>query len=249
MLSGSALPGIPGGDVSPSPPLIDFVAPDGPTWALRQTASALHAQVHRALKRGFDIAFALLGMVVGLPLILMIVLAIRLTSEGPAFYTQPRVGRGGRPFRCGKFRTMVVDADQRLPALLASSPGLQEEYESRMKLSPDPRLTRIGGFLRRTSLDELPQLWNVLRGEMSIVGPRPLLLDEPDRYGDAFSTVVQVRPGLTGIWQVSGRNAVPYAVRIAMQVEQARQRSLRRDVVIVLRTAVQMVSARSNGAC
>ncbi len=144
---------------------------------------------------------------------------------------------------------MVLDADLHLLRVLDSSPSLRDEYASTVKLRTDPRVTAIGRFLRRTSLDELPQLWNVLKGEMSLVGPRPLLIDEPERYGDALETVLRVRPGLTGIWQVSGRNAVPYDLRVVMQAQQAEQTVLRRDLVILLRTLVQMLRWRSSGAC
>jgi exopolysaccharide production protein ExoY len=202
----------------------------------------------RALKRGLDVSGALIGLMVCAPLIVVLMSAIRLTSSGPALYRQPRVGRHGSTFWCWKFRTMVMDADHSLARLLASSPGLREEYEASVKLHADPRVTRIGRFLRRTSLDELPQLWNVLKGEMSLVGPRPLLLDEPERYGDALSTVLKVRPGLTGIWQVSGRNSVPYSVRVAMQAKQAENTAISHDLFILLRTLVQMVRWRSSGA-
>lgn len=203
---------------------------------------------YAAFKRGFDVALALIGGIVAAPLLLVLVLAVRLTSAGPAFYSQARVGTGGRPFRCWKLRTMVRGADSGLLAVLDSSSELRSEYESTLKLRTDPRVTPIGRVLRRTSLDELPQLWNVLCGQMSVVGPRPLLLDEPPRYGDALATVVSVRPGLTGLWQVSGRNALPYDVRVAMQYQQARSRTISHDLAIVLRTLAQMVRWRSNGA-
>ncbi len=203
----------------------------------------------RLCKRSFDVAGAVVGMALCVPLVLAVVAAVRVSSRGPALYSQLRIGRHGRYFRCWKFRTMVLDADHRLLRLIDASPALREEYAASLKLRTDPRVTRIGRFLRLTSLDELPQLWNVLKGDMSLVGPRPLLVDEPHRYGDALATVVRVRPGLTGIWQVSGRNAVPYGVRVAMQAQQAEQTSLRRDFVVVLRTVAQMMRWRSNGAC
>ena len=199
-------------------------------------------------KRMFDVVGALLGMIVCAPLIVTIVAVVRLGSKGPAFYSHLRVGRHGRHFRCWKFRTMVLDADGELVRLLDRSPALRDEYAQSCKLRADPRVTPIGRWLRRTSLDELPQLWNVLRGDMTLVGPRPLLVDEPERYGDALATVLRVRPGLTGIWQVSGRNAVPYAVRIEMQARQAEQTSLSRDFLVVLKTLAQMLPWRSGGA-
>ncbi|HYX43907.1 MAG TPA: sugar transferase [Acidimicrobiales bacterium] len=202
----------------------------------------------RLCKRAFDVGGALIGMLVCAPLVLAVVAAVRLSSRGPAFYSQLRIGRHGRYFRCWKFRTMVLDADGHLVRLLDASPALRNEYTAGLKLRADPRVTGIGRLLRRTSLDELPQLWNVLKGDMTLVGPRPLLIDEPDRYGDALDTVLRVRPGLTGIWQVSGRNAVPYQLRVAMQAQQAEQTALWRDFLVVLRTLAQMVRWRSSGA-
>ncbi len=222
--------------LTPSPARTLAPAPGGP-WS-------------RAAKRGFDVVGALFGIVVCVPLFVVLVMAVRLgKGRGPAFYSQLRVGRHGRHFRCWKFRTMVVDADLRLHRLLDASPVLRDEYAAGLKLRTDPRVTPVGRFLRRTSLDELPQLWNVLKGEMSLVGPRPLLIDEPERYGDALATVIRVRPGLTGIWQVSGRNAVPYETRVSMQAQQAEQTAFSRDLVVVLRTLAQMLPWRSSGAC
>ena len=203
----------------------------------------------RLCKRGFDVGGALFGILVCAPLVLAVVAAVRLTSRGPAFYRQLRIGRGGQYFQCWKFRTMVLDADRHLLGLLDASPALRDEYTAGLKLRTDPRVTPIGRLLRRTSLDELPQLWNVLKGDMSLVGPRPLLIDEPARYGHVLDTVLRVRPGLTGIWQVSGRNTLPYEVRVAMQAQQAEQTALSRDFLVVLRTLVQMVRWRSSGAC
>ncbi len=204
----------------------------------------------RTAKRAFDIVGALFGLVVCAPLFAVLVVAVRLgKGRGRALYSQLRVARNGGHFRCWKFRTMVLDADLQLHQLLDESPALRHEYAASCKLRTDPRVTPVGRFLRRTSLDELPQLWNVLKGDMSLVGPRPLLIDEPERYGDALATVLRVRPGLTGIWQVSGRNAVPYETRIVMQAEQAEQTALGRDFLVILRTLVQMLPSRSSGAC
>ncbi|HWC12107.1 MAG TPA: sugar transferase [Acidimicrobiales bacterium] len=229
------LPSVVAPALEPAPPAERLAGPGSPWF--------------RVGKRAFDVVGAVLGLVVCAPLVLAVVAAVRLSSRGPAFYSQLRIGRYGRYFRCWKFRTMVLDADHRLLRLLEDSPALRDEYAASLKLRTDPRITRIGRFLRRTSLDELPQLWNVLKGEMTLVGPRPLLVDEPERYGDALDTVLRVRPGLTGIWQVSGRNSVPYSVRVDMQAQQAEQTALWRDLVIVLRTAVQMLRWRSSGAC
>ena len=228
---------------APSPELVDRAAT---SFDPRPVAPA--TRWYAAFKRTFDVVVAALAVVASAPLFLALMLAVRVSSSGPAFYSQMRVGTAGRHFRCWKFRTMILDADTRLLSMLASSPAMRAEYEGTLKLRRDPRITRVGRFLRRTSLDELPQLWNVLRGEMSVVGPRPLLLDEPLRYGDALPAVLSVRPGLTGLWQVSGRNAVPYDVRVEMQYEQARSKTVSHDLAIVLRTFVQMLRWRSNGA-
>jgi lipopolysaccharide/colanic/teichoic acid biosynthesis glycosyltransferase len=235
-----------------SGPVLDlpgFAAPAPGALAPPEPVAAPGGPWFRLGKRGFDVAGALFGILICAPLVLAVVAAVRLTSPGPAFYRQLRIGRHGRYFRCWKFRTMVLDADRHLLRLLDASPVLRDEYAASLKLRTDPRITRIGRFLRRTSLDELPQLWNVLKGDMSLVGPRPLLIDEPDRYGDALETVLRVRPGLTGIWQVSGRNAVPYELRVVMQAQQAEQTALSRDFLVVLRSLAQMVRWRSSGAC
>jgi lipopolysaccharide/colanic/teichoic acid biosynthesis glycosyltransferase len=235
-----------------SAPLLELPGGVGPQRAAQPQArpeAAPGGSLFRGCKRGVDVAGALLGAVVCAPLVLVVVLAVRLGSRGPAFYSHLRVGRHGQYFRCWKFRTMVLDADHHLLRVLDSSPSLRDEYAAGLKLRTDPRVTAIGRFLRRTSLDELPQLWNVLKGDMSLVGPRPLLIDERERYGDALATVLRVRPGLTGIWQVSGRNSVPYDVRVVMQAQQAQQTALRRDLVIMVRTLAQMLRWRSSGAC
>ena len=228
--------------------LRDLAAP-GPEAPPAALAVAPGGRWFRLGKRAFDVAGALFGMLVCAPLVLAVLAAVRVTSGGPAFYTHLRIGRNGRYFRCWKFRTMVLDADTRLRGLFDASPALRDEYTASLKLRADPRVTRIGRLLRRTSLDELPQLWNVLKGDMSLVGPRPLLIDEAERYGDALKTILRVRPGLTGIWQVSGRNAVPYEMRVVMQAQQAQQTALTRDFVVVLRTLAQMLRWRSSGAC
>ncbi|HEX2192963.1 MAG TPA: sugar transferase [Acidimicrobiales bacterium] len=236
----------------PSGPVLELPGVAAPPLGVEPEAAPVAApggRWFRVLKRGVDVVGAVLAALLCSPLVLLVVLAVRLSSEGPAFYSQLRIGRHGRHFRCWKFRTMVLDADLHLHRLLDSSPSLRDEYAAGLKLRADPRVTAIGRFLRRTSLDELPQLWNVLKGEMSLVGPRPLLIDEPERYGDALATVLRVRPGLTGIWQVSGRNSVPYDVRVVMQAQQAEQTALRRDFAILLRTLGQMLRWRSSGAC
>ena len=152
------------------------------------------------LKRSGDIVFSLAMLTLGSPLLLSVALLVRLTSPGPVFFVQKRIGRRFQRFGCIKFRTMELDADRRLQDLLDACPELRAEFEKDHKLRRDPRITPIGQFLRLTSLDELPQFWNILRGEMSVVGPRPIVEEEIPRYGPAMEQVVSVRPGLTGLW-------------------------------------------------
>lgn len=187
-------------------------------------------------RRLLDVSFSLCALVLIAPLIVVLIAAVKLSSPGPAFYGHVRVGYRGRAFRCWKLRTMVTDADERLRDLLAARPDLAEEFAEGYKLREDPRVTRLGGFLRRTSLDELPQFFNVLCGDMSVVGPRPIVWAEAPLYGDVLPRVLTVRPGLTGWWQVSGRNAVPYATRVALQVRSAGERSPLQDLVLIAKT-------------
>ncbi|MFQ3679547.1 MAG: sugar transferase, partial [Pseudanabaenaceae cyanobacterium] len=179
-------------------------------------ALAWQGSYRRYGKRLFDIVFALTALVGFLPLYLAIALLIYVSSPGPILYVQTRVGRGGKRFRCMKFRTMVVGADKMLAELLARCPERRDEFDSAYKLKQDPRITAIGKWLRLTSLDEFPQFWNVLMGDMSVVGPRPLVPEELPKYGDAIPEVLSVRPGITGLWQVSGRNDIPYPRRVQM---------------------------------
>ena len=199
-------------------------------------------------KRAFDLVIATVVMVVGAPVFVLIFLAVALTSRGPAIYSSPRVGREGRLFRCHKFRTMVVGAEQALQVVLSASPELALEFEREFKLRRDPRVTHLGRFLRRTSLDELPQFWNVIKGDMSIVGWRPMVPEELARYGEAWPVVRSQLPGITGLWQVSGRNDLSYAERIRLDVQYAREVTMRRDLGIVCRTATQMIHWSGNGA-
>jgi lipopolysaccharide/colanic/teichoic acid biosynthesis glycosyltransferase len=180
---------------------------------------------------------------------LMIVLAVLVTAQdgGPPIFAHRRLGLGGRPFHCLKFRTMVRDADERLAALLAADPDAQAEWARDHKLRDDPRVTAFGRFLRRSSLDELPQLFNVLRGEMSLVGPRPIVEAEAVRYGRHFARYCAVRPGMTGLWQVSGRNDVSYRRRVVMDVAYARSKSVWTDTVILVATVPAVLTRR--GSC
>ncbi len=190
----------------------------------------------RSIKRFGDILFSLTVLILGLPIFILIALLLKCNSSGPIFYVQSRVGRDYRRFGCIKFRTMRIDADEVLKNFLDRSPSMRAEFERDFKIRKDPRITTIGIFLRRSSLDELPQFFNVLRGEMSVVGPRPIVDKELERYGDFMEEVLSVRPGLTGLWQVSGRNNLSYAKRVSLDLEYARNRSFFMDFLIILRT-------------
>jgi lipopolysaccharide/colanic/teichoic acid biosynthesis glycosyltransferase len=195
-------------------------------------------------KRALDIIGAGVGLVLLAPFFLIVALMVR-ADGGPAFFAHQRVGRGGKLFGCLKFRSMVIDSQARLEALLASDPAARAEWEATRKLKIDPRITRIGRFLRSTSLDELPQLINVLRGEMSLVGPRPVQEAEIDRYyGASAAHYMAVRPGITGLWQVSGRSETSYESRVALDVSYVSRPSLLADISILLRTPVAVLSRR-----
>jgi len=197
----------------------------------------LKSRANRFLKSVSDWVIATFLLIPCLPLMAVIALAISVSSPGPVFYVQDRVGRKGKPFRIYKFRTMVVDADQKLGLMFEEHPELEEEFQERYKLTFDPRVTAVGRFLRKTSLDELPQIVNVLKGEMSLVGPRPVTRDELlFRYQDAGEDYCLVKPGMTGLWQVSGRSERGYGVRIRLDLWYIRNWSLWLDLVILIRT-------------
>jgi len=200
---------------------------------------------HIPLKRIFDIIFSFAALILGLPLFLLAALCIRFSSKGPIFYSHERIGRGGRSFRCYKFRTMYENADDRLKELLASDKLLKKEWDESRKLKNDPRILPIGRFLRKTSLDELPQFWNVVKGDLSIVGPRPLVACEVVGYlGEKASKILSIRPGLTCIWQVSGRNDLSYHTRIQLDEEYVDNLSFLLDLKLILRTIPSMVSSK-----
>ncbi len=190
----------------------------------------------RTLKRVLDLALCALGAVPVLLLTSVAAALIKLESRGPVFFGHERIGRGGKPFLAWKFRSMAVDADRVLEAHLAAHPELRPEWERDHKLRDDPRVTRVGRLLRRTSLDELPQLWNVVRGEMSLIGPRPIVGAEVSRYQDMFELYVRVRPGISGLWQVSGRNDTTYGERVALDSYYVRNWSVWLDLYILART-------------
>ena len=199
-------------------------------------------------KRLFDIVFSLFVLVVFAPLYLVLALIIAGTSSGSVFYIQERVGQNYQRFGCIKFRTMIPDADRLLQEMMAESAELRQEFSENFKLKSDPRITKIGKFLRSTNLDEFPQFLNVLKGEMSIVGPRPLVPEEIERYGKQIDRVLTIRPGITGLWQVSGRNDIPYEQRIRIDVSYVKRRNFWLDLRIVFKTVLLTIMPKNNGA-
>jgi len=232
------------GSTSASPALL----PISPKLLRAEQLIELQSRRARVLKRSCDILFSLTVLSLGWPVFLALALLVKISSRGPVFYVQQRVGRDYRSFGCIKFRTMRRDADRILSRLLSESADLQEEFRNDFKLRNDPRITRLGRFLRRSSLDELPQFLNVLRGEMSLVGPRPIVRQELPRYGDRMEEVLAVRPGLTGLWQVSGRNNLSYDERVALDLRYARHRSVWMDLSIIARTIGVILDPRDRGA-
>jgi len=189
-----------------------------------------------AIKRLMDVALVLVGGLVLLPALLVVALIVKLSSRGPVLYGHRRLGKDGRPFVAWKFRSMAVDAQERLEALLESSPEIRREWEESRKLKNDPRVTKFGKFMRRASIDEFPQFINILKGEMSLVGPRPITGEEVGKYGGDFDWIFQVRPGLTGLWQVSGRSEKDYATRVSYDAYYLQSWSAWLDIWVIYRT-------------
>ena len=195
---------------------------------------------HNILKRGFDIVFSLFALVCSLPLFILLYILIKSTSKGPIFYSSTRIGRQGKLFKFWKLRSMHCDAEERLEIILNTRPDLKQEWQTYFKLKNDPRLTPIGKFLRSFSLDELPQFWNVLKGDLSIVGPRPYLTREAEVIieilGKKSELLFSVRPGLTGLWQTSGRNDLTFEERVKLEVTYAQNRSFLSDLKLIGKT-------------
>ena len=202
----------------------------------------------RTLKRIGDVIFSLLVLTLGSPIFILIGILVKLSSPGSIFYIQKRVGRNYREFGCIKFRTMYKNADELLPNLLEKYPLMRQEFEKDFKLRHDPRITKLGRFLRRSSLDELPQFFNVLKGEMSVVGPRPIVSNEINKYSVFMEEVISVRPGLTGLWQVSGRNNLSYKKRVELDLVYARNRNFILDLEIILLTLGVLIFPMDRGA-
>lgn len=208
--------------------------------AQRQRVSSTEFDVSRL----FDIVIASVMIVVFLPLLALIALGVKLTSKGDALFVHQRVGQDGKPFGCLKFRSMRHNADQLLTEILRDRPDLRREWLETRKLPVDPRITPFGRFLRTTSLDELPQLFNVLRGDMALVGPRPIVSEELSHYGRFVGSYLAVRPGLTGLWQVTGRSGTSYRRRVATDRVYCRRRSLFMDLRIMFATVPAVLMQR-----
>jgi Undecaprenyl-phosphate galactose phosphotransferase WbaP len=195
----------------------------------------------RRVKRGFDLLGAVVGGLLISPLLLTLCVLIKLDSPGSAIFVQERPGHNGRMFRIFKFRTMYADAERRFDQLVLLNPLLGEEFEKHGKLKDDPRVTRVGRWLRRSSLDELPQIWNVIRGDMSLVGPRPYLVSQAAQVQKAGLMIARVTPGITGLWQVSGRSGITFEQRVGLDTYYVRNWSIWLDLVILARTALIVI--------
>ena len=198
------------------------------------------SRVSALAKRGFDILGAISIALVCLPVILIVAINIRLSGQ-PVVFSHQRVGRRRKMFPCYKFRSMIPDAEQVLQKMLHSNPEILREWRENHKLRDDPRITKFGEFLRKSSLDELPQLWNVMKGDMSLIGPRPVVEDELERYGNKAKFYMSVKPGMTGLWQIMGRNNVTYSRRVSLDTLYVRKQGILLDAWILFRTLVVVI--------
>lgn len=212
-------------------------------WAIVRQSQNLREQAYEYFKRAIDVAGSALLLAALSPLLALIAVLVKVTLPGPALFRQVRLGRHGRPFRCLKFRTMVADAEERL----ARDPALRAAFEGNYKIKNDPRVSRFGALLRRTSLDEMPQLWNVLRGDMSLIGPRPVVPPELAKYGTHAPKLLSVPPGLSGLWQTCGRSETTYEQRVRFDMLYIDHRSAWLDLKLILLTVVAV--CRKAGAC
>jgi lipopolysaccharide/colanic/teichoic acid biosynthesis glycosyltransferase len=204
------------------------------TGAVTESAEHTASSVYSCAKRGLDVVLSLVALLLTIPVWLIVAVLVRVTSRGPVFFRQSRVGRQGRMFTVFKFRSMCSDAEARL-----KDPGVYDTYVAtgyKLPVAEEFRVTRVGQFLRRSSLDELPQLFNVLRGDMSLVGPRPVVPAELESYGDLVDCYLRVRPGISGLWQVSGRSHIRFPERAELDNDYFKGRSLRADLAILART-------------
>jgi Undecaprenyl-phosphate galactose phosphotransferase WbaP len=197
---------------------------------------------YRVMKRSLDIAAVVAAAPLLIPIFLVVACVVVLSSPGPVFYSHRRIRQNGAFFSMWKFRTMCVNSAEVLEEYLTRHPEARAEWNKTHKLRHDPRVTRVGRFLRQYSVDELPQVWNVLTGKMSLVGPRPIVAAEVEKYRDSFSFYCRVKPGLTGLWQVSGRSTLSYDQRVALDSEYVERWSLSRDLKILLKTIPSVVN-------
>lgn len=205
-----------------------------------------NARIGGRSKRTFDLTLAILGLLAIAPLLITIALLILCTSGRPVLIRHRRIGAGGREFDCLKFRTMLRNNEEVLRKHLLTDPAAEQEWRMTRKLKNDPRITPLGQVLRKTSVDELPQLVNVIKGHMSLIGPRPIVADEIGHYGDAFALYCRARPGLTGAWQISGRSDTGYDQRVRLDQDYVANWSFRSDIVILLRTIPAVLSTRGS---
>jgi exopolysaccharide production protein ExoY len=216
--------------------------------ALRVQASANKAYWLAAdwIKYGLDVFLAATALILLSPMLMMAVILLLLVQGGPIFIAHRRIGRHGVIFPCFKLRTMVSNGDELLAQHLATNPELRAEWQATQKLKDDPRVTPLGRIIRKNSIDEIPQLLNVIRGEMSLVGPRPIVAKEAEFYGQHFSHYIKVRPGLTGLWQVSGRSDTSYKTRVELDVRYVSERSICGDVMIMAKTLPAVLASRGS---
>ncbi|WP_349405603.1 sugar transferase [Clostridium perfringens] len=196
------------------------------------------SKIYLLLKRIFDFISSLIGLIIFFPIIIIIAVAIKLDSKGPIVFGHTRVGKDGKEMKVYKFRSMVKNAQEVFNNFTQEQ---KDEFNKNFKLENDPRITKVGKFLRKTSLDELPQLWNIIKGDMSVVGPRPIVKKEIIKYGDSFKKVFSVKPGLTGYWQANGRSDTTYEERVAMDLYYVDNRSLSLDFKIIIQTLVSVI--------
>nr|WP_274631334.1 sugar transferase [Mesorhizobium shangrilense] len=234
----------------PSRPLVEQQMKPAPRLANSterlRSVSKTQPPIGGVFKRGFDIIGVSAGILLLSPLFLMLAMLVKFSDGGRVFYGHSRIGRNRQVFQCLKFRTMVENGDEVLAAHFARNPQSREEWLATRKLQNDPRVTRVGAVLRRLSLDELPQMFNILRGDMSIVGPRPVVMDELELYGTAAAYYLNSRPGLTGLWQVSGRNDVSYDARVAFDRHYVENWSFFFDLKIIVKTVPAVFSSRGS---
>ena len=203
---------------------------------------------YKIIKTIFDLIFSLIILIIGFPIFILIALLIKLSSRGPIFFLQERIGKNNKTFNCIKFRTMHSEAEEILENIITNNENLRKEFEESHKLKNDPRITNIGKFLRKTSLDEIPQFLNVIKMEMSIIGPRPIVKNEIKKYGKSYNRVISINPGITGLWQVSGRNNLSYKRRVALDCLYVDNINPIIDLRIMIRTIGVIIFPNDRGA-